>query len=227
MPKILTIVGTVLILGAMAVLLLQNKPDTGEVTNLEETTLTSPQKTITQAVFSDQCSIDLTVSGKLVSLPSSFDPAIAKCDLYSVVVVSATGQYAAYEDLSSTGVDAKVVLYSAQLNRSFTLDDYGEQSVIDLAFLPNNRLLVLYSQGLSGIQTLRLYDIPNLESEITQLPGEEDLPQEILGQFVFERLLNQASRSAQAIRITNDAVVLVDEKDDLTNPVYNIALEEL
>lgn len=187
----------------------------------------SAPTTITSSRVTQDCQVTLTIGILETSLPTSFDPEVAKCDQYVVSRVSPLGGLAVFEDLSSSGVDSIVSLYQLESNRVFTLDDFGNQSVLDLAFLPNGKLLVLYSQGLSGTQTLRLYDIPNLEPLLADVPLEDDLSSETLNPFVFERVVEKTETQAKIIRVLGESVVLVDEADDVTNPILEISLSEL
>ncbi len=227
MSRSFFLIGIFLLIGAGGLLFLQQNKSLEENQLDQITNPTSSEPKITQVTVLADCTVQLTISGNTKTLPTAFDPAIAKCEKYTVSSLSPSGTYAAFEDLSSSGVDAVVSLYEITNDRVFTLDDFGTESVLDMVFLPNNRLLVLYSQGISGTQSLRLYDIPNLEPLLADVAPEGDLSSETLNPFVFERDLNDAKGIAKAIRLTGTSVVLVDEFDDITNPLFEISLSEL
>lgn len=223
MSRLLKIVGVVLFVVAIGVFVLQQEPSM-----TSDQLIPAPEAPkIAQAKFTKECTVELTIGAEKVSLPTSFDPEVAKCDQYSVVTTARSGKFVAFEDLSAAGVDSVVSLYDLNTRRLFTLDDYGDESVFDLAFLPNDRLLVLYGQGLSGTQRLRLYDLPSLEPLLKDVPADSDLDPETLNPFVFERTLADLPSTAKAIRITDTSVVLVDESDNVAEPLYQIPLAEL
>lgn len=228
MSKILTLAGLVVLGCALALLVLQQKNNLFQDRSTRELiTIPPAEPKITQVEVLKDCTVQLTINDNIKKLPTAFDPAIAKCEKYTVSTLSPSGMFVAFEDLSSSGIDAVVSLYEISNDRVFTLDDFGTESVLDMVFLPNNRLLVLYSQGISGKQSLRLYDIPNLEPLLADVPPEGDLSTEILNPFVFERDLDDVKGIAKAIRLTDSSVVLVDESDDITNPLFEIELSEL
>ena len=226
MSRKFLVIGVFLLVGSVALLLFQLA--TTSQPNQDLTTESPPaEPLITHAQVTDQCQVEVSIGLTTILLPTSFDPTVAKCDKYTVSKVSPSGTFVAFEDLSASGVDAVVSLYDLNNNRVFTLDDYGSESVLDMLFLPNNRLLVLYSQGISGKQNLRLYDTPALEPLLKDVPVDGDLSSETLNPFVFERNLEDAKGIAKSLRLTGDAVVLVDEQDDITNPIFSINLSEL
>ncbi len=226
MSRTLLIIGALFLVGSLGLLLFQQsiKPQTNQDV-IVDAPLGEP--IITQSVVSSDCQVVITIGANTVTIPTSFDPTIAKCEQYTVSRVSPFGSSVAFEDLSTAGVDAVVSLYDLDTNRVYTLDDYGTESVLDMIFLPNNRLLVLYSQGISGKQTLRLYDVPGLKPLLQDVPAEGDLSSETLNPFVFERNLDDAKGIAKSIRLTGTSVVLVDDFDDVANPLFEISLSEL
>lgn len=228
MSKILTLAGVVVLGCAFTMLVLQQKNNLFQDRSAQELIAIPPaEPVITQVTATRECTIQVTTSGENTFLPTAFDPAIAKCEKYVVSTLSPSGNFVAYEDLSSTKIDALVSLYELTSNRVFTLDDFGTESVLDMKFLPNNRLLVLYSQGISGEQKLRLYDLPGLTPLLKDIPLDNDLSSEMLNPFVFERVLDDTSGIARNIRLTETSVVLVDEADDIAKPVFSISLSEL
>lgn len=227
MSRSFFLIGIFLIVVAGGLLFLQQN-DNPEGNQSDQTTnLALSEPKITQVAMLADCTVQLTINGNTKTLPTAFDPAIAKCEKYTVSSLSPSGNYVAFEDLSSSGIDAVVSLYELSNDRVYTLDDFGTESVLDMVFLPSNRLLVLYSQGISGKQSLRLYDVPSLEPLLADVPPEGDLSTETLNPFVFERDLDDAKGIAKAIRLTDTSVVLVDEFDDITNPLFKISLSEL
>lgn len=227
MSRSFFLIGIFLLIGAGGLLFFQRDGNL-ESDQLNQTSNPIPtEPKITQVAMLADCTVQLTINGNTKTLPTAFDPAIAKCEKYTVSSLSPSGNYVAFEDLSSSGIDAVVSLYEISNDRVYTLDDFGTESVLDMVFLPNNRLLVLYSQGISGKQNLRLYDVPNLEPLLVDVPPEGDLSTETLNPFVFERDLDDAKGIAKAIRLTDTSVVLVDEFDDITNPLFEISLSEL
>lgn len=227
MSRLFTIVGLLFIISAIGLFLFQSQMATSGKQPQLSLPLADQSEGIQSAQVDAECNLQMVTAERLITIPTSFDPTIAKCDQYVVSALASTKTFVAFENLSNTGVDSVVDLYSLDANRVFTLDDYGTESVLDVTFLPNNRLLVLYSQGISGSQSLRLYDIPGLEPLLKDVPPEEDLNSETLNPFVFERNLDDATGLAKYLRLTGTAVVLVDENDDITQPVFQIPLEEL
>lgn len=228
MSKILTLAGIVLLGCALTLLVLQQKNNLfQDRSNRELITIPPAEPIITQVAATKECTIQVTTSGETIFLPTAFDPTIAKCEKYVVSTLSPSGMFVAFEDLSSTKIDALVSLYELTSNRVFTLDDFGTESVLDLKFLPNNRLLVLYSQGISGEQKLRLYDLPSLTPLLKDIPSDNDLSSEMLNPYVFERVLDDVNGIARNIRVTEDLIILVDETGDISQPVFSIELSEL
>ncbi len=228
MSKILKLFGVIFLGCALILLILQQKNGLFENRSTQELiTIPPAEPIITQVSATKECTIQVITNSNTFFLPTAFDPTIAKCEKYVVSTLSPSGQFAAFEDLSSTKIDALVSLYELASNRVFTLDDFGTESVLDMKFLPNNRLLVLYSQGISGEQKLRLYDLPGLAPLLKDTPIDNDLSSEMLNPFVFERVLDDTSGIARNISLTETSVILVDEADDITKPIFSISLSEL
>ncbi len=105
------------------------------------------------------CRIKVKTDKKEFFLPTNFDSEISRCYQFVLSVISPSGKFLAYEDISG-GVDSMVWIYSLEVNARLQLDVLGTSTIKDMLFDKNDRLIVL--NGYEKEMSFRVYDIPNL-----------------------------------------------------------------
>lgn len=142
-----------------------SQPESGRV---QEAIKSPSVKIISSEVTSDEtCRVKATTTGGDIYLKPSF-PKGTKCYQFLLNQVSNSGKYLAYEDLSG-GIDSMVKIYSADLNESFQLVVLGTSTILDMKFLPDDRLAVLSGYpGSYDEQFLNVYNIPVLFANLSK-----------------------------------------------------------
>lgn len=188
----------------------------------------SSESGIITNIVSPECDILLTTAKETFTLPTQFDPSFSKCDQYVLSVTAPSGQMVAFENLSPQGIDSQLNLFALELGKVAILDDFETFSIFDLKFLPHDQLAVLISQGLSGRQFIRLYDLPailNASSNLKLEAEQENLDLRPLSQdFVREKLLTDLSAPAQHLVVDDNKLKALGGLDPDEAPLWEIDL---
>lgn len=120
---------------------------------------------ITSAEFAaSTCKVRILTTAEAVEITTGFEPTVSRCDQYSLVLPSPSGQLVAFEDLAD-GIDSQLRVYSTRHQQTINLENLAGESILAMAFLPDNRLAVLYGRGLVGQQQLKVYNLPKLVAD--------------------------------------------------------------
>jgi hypothetical protein len=230
-PNAAFFLGVTLLLAALFLFVYQSADTESTVTNESTPTIEQlPPGILTNTVTAD-CDVVLTTASNEFVLPTQFDPSVAKCEEYVVSTTAPSGLYAAFEDLSPKGVDAQLNVFFLDIEKVGILDDYDTFSIFDLAFLADDRLVVLFSQGLNGKQFLRLYDTNAISQAKSELELDSSLVvhdlKEVANQYVLERELTELTESGQYLRVTDTQLQVLNQQRDAENPLVSLELSEL
>lgn len=109
-----------------------------------------------------------------------------KCNDFIVRKIAPSGKYFAYQDISG-GVDSMLKIYALDYDQTFQLDVVGTSTIFDLAFIDNNKLIVLLGyKDIFDEQFLKIYDLPKLFS---------DYPKNLNQEYHYFENLNKYSKT--------------------------------
>jgi len=126
-------------------------------------------------IDSNSCNFKVTTTTKRVfSLPTGFlASGETRCYQFALAVVSQSGQYIAFEDVSTKGM-ALINLYSLKANNIIKLKTFSRgEGVLDVLFLPNNLLTVLVGPwGMPGKQKIITFAVEKIANQYPLVPAK-------------------------------------------------------
>lgn len=162
--RLMRITGLLMIVGSVTYLWWMNQKVGTSPTQTEVPVENTQYRLISAKVEAKDCSIQIETSEAPINVKTKFKPGISKCEEFSIVLPSPSGQIVAFEDLSE-GIDSWLKIYSAKHKSTIGVEVLGTSSILGMTFLPDDRLAVLHGYGLTGEQWLRVYDLPKLIAE--------------------------------------------------------------
>lgn len=225
------LLGSILLLAAAGLLFFQSSSNSTSSNSTNQNPVPTVQPGILTNTVTADCDVLLTTATNQFVLPTQFDASVAKCEDYVVSVTAPSANYVAFEDLSPKGVDAQLNLFILDLEKATIIDDYDTFSIFDLAFLSDDRLVVLISQGLNGKQYLRLYDTNAISQAALELDLDPTLVvydlKEVANQYVLERELTELTESGHYLRVTDTQLQVLNQERNTESPLFSLELAEL
>ena len=169
---------------------------------------------IAEAKVGQDCQFNVKTDQGELKFPTNFDPTVAQCEQYVINKVSPDGQYAAFEDLSASGIDSLIKVFSYKLQKVTLLHDLNQYSILDFTFLDNNQLAVLISDGLKGKQAIYVYNLQFLFDQYEPEAQEGEFSAQALRLATGELSITGGSKRAAYIKLVDQQLQVFAQDDE-------------